>query len=120
MLYVTRPKMSLVYVMRPKLPLPISRPTGNHMRTISTYISRACQKTPTTNLGSNPDVRRICPMRISIGNRVVPIRRKLMPKVLSTMRIFICTVQTDFSYLRLKSMQIYRVYEFINHTDCTQ
>ena len=63
---------------------------------IFTYTLRACRKTPTIKLGRYPDVRRIYPMRISIGDRVVSIRRKLMREVLSTVRVFICTVRTDF------------------------
>ena len=51
---------------------------------ISTYSLRACQKTPTINLGTYPDVRRIYPIDIPIGDIAVSIRRKLTYGVVPT------------------------------------
>ena len=118
--YVNRPKISLTYVSKPKLPSPISYPTRNHVGTIHTYILRACQKTPTTNLGSYFSVCRIHSIRIFLGDHIVHTRRKLLHEVLPTVRVFICTVRTDLRYIRSKSMQVYRVYEFLNSTDRTR
>ena len=118
--YVNRPKISSTYVSKPKLRSPILYPTRNHVGTIHTYILRAGRKTPTTNLVSYSGVRRIHPIRIFLGDHVVPTRRKLMREVLPTVRVFICTVRTDLRYIRSKSMQVYRVYEFLNSTDRTR
>ena len=116
--YVPRPKLSSPYVTRPKLSSPILQPIGNYMGTIPTYSSRACRKTPTTDLGIYPDLRRIYLIDILIGDIAVPHRRKLLCGVASTMRDFICTVRTGFRYLHLKSVQVYWVYKIINSTSC--
>ena len=119
LLYVTRPKISLAYITRPKLPSPILCPTKNHVGMIFTYTLRACQKTPMINLNTHPNVHRIYLIEISIGNIAVPLRCKLLFGVVSTVRIFICTVQTGFQYLRLKWVQSYQVNEILLSTDCT-
>ena len=75
------------------------------------YSLRACQKTPTINLGTYPDVRRIYPINIPIGNIAVPIRRKLTYGMLSTEWIFVCTFQTGLRYLRVKSLRMYWVFK---------
>ena len=118
--YVNRPKISSTYVSKPKLPSPISCPTGDHVGTIHAYSLRACRKTPTTNLGSYSGVRRIHPIRIFLGDRVVHTRRKQMREVLSTVHDFKCTARTDFRYIRSKSMRVYRVYEFLYGTNRTR
>ena len=118
--YVNRPKISSTYVSKPKLPSPISHPTRNHVGTIHTYILRACRKTPTTNLGSYSGVCRVHLIRIFLGDHVIPTNCKLMREILSTVRVFICTVRTDFRYIRSKSMRVYRVYEFLNSTNRTR
>ena len=83
------------------------------------YGSRACQKTPMTNLGIYPNVRRIYPIDVPIGNITVPLNCKLLCRVVATVHVFICTVQTRFQYIRSKWVQIYWVYEILNSTGCT-
>ena len=118
--HVNRPKISSTYVSKPKSPSPISYPTRNHVGTIHTYILRACRKTPTTNLGSYSGVCRVHLIHIFLGDHVVPTRRKLMREVLPTVRVFICTIRTDLRYIHSKSMQVYRVYEFLYGTNRTR
>ena len=71
------------------------------------------------NIGTHSDVRRKYPMDIPIGDISVPLLRKLLHGVVAALHVFVCTGQTEFQYLRLKWVQVYRVYEILSSTGCT-
>ena len=79
-----------------QLPSPNLEPTGNYVSTSSTYHLKAYRKTPTINPGTLPNVRRVYPIDIPIGDIAVTIRRKLLCGVVATIRIFVCTTRIEF------------------------
>ena len=118
-LYVTRSKIVLAYVPRTLSTSPISWPTRNHESRTSTCRLRACRKTPTINHGIHSYARRIYSLGAPIGDIAVPLRRKVLCGVVDTVRVSICTVRTEFWYIRPEWVQIYPTSEILLGTDCT-